>query len=222
MVPFFAFTNGTNTEFRFYISGRWGVLCRRYLHTFLPSSFCLRVAVQACNGSRSLSQCLLRPMQERNLPKSFSRAGKRQSSLGSPPIWRDGILARADRSRSMRSRSRPLKLPIRKLPAMRTRPHNFPPTRIPPRTLTDVPRGGCMPFGITGKGELVFPMECQAILTQYGAGRKAPQPDPDGSTPAPKPTETQAEPAEHSEVAEPAAKQEASRRVEPNPDANTD
>jgi hypothetical protein len=34
-----------------------------------------------------------------------------------------------------------------------------------------------MPFGITGKGELVFPMECQAILTQDGAGRAAAPPD---------------------------------------------
>jgi hypothetical protein len=61
-----------------------------------------------------------------------------------------------------------------------------PTEKDPTKDVADVPRGGCMPFGITGKGELVFPMECQAILAQYGAGRAAPQPDPDDSTPAAK------------------------------------
>jgi hypothetical protein len=75
-----------------------------------------------------------------------------------------------------------------------------PPTAPNPSTgAADVPQGGCMPFGITGKGELVFPMECQAILTQYGAGRKPAPPDPDASTPDSKPE--QAGPAEHGEVA---------------------
>jgi hypothetical protein len=47
----------------------------------------------------------------------------------------------------------------------------------PAKDAANVPRGGCMPFGITENGELVFPMECQAILTQNGAGHAAPQPD---------------------------------------------
>jgi hypothetical protein len=88
------------------------------------------------------------------------------------------------------------------------------------KDVADVPRGGCMPFGITGKGELVFPMECQAILTQYGAGRKAPQADPDESAAASTPT--QAEPAEHSEAAQPSPKQEASPLVEPSPDGRAE
>jgi hypothetical protein len=89
-------------------------------------------------------------------------------------------------------------------PGKTTQPLTEPnPAKDPAKDVAGVPRGGCMPFGITGKGELVFPMECQAILTQYGAGRKAPQPNPDESTPA-SPTETPAEPAEHSEVTEPA------------------
>jgi hypothetical protein len=50
------------------------------------------------------------------------------------------------------------------------------------KDVAEVPRGGCMPFGITENGELVFPMECQAILAQYGAGQAASQPDPVEST----------------------------------------
>ena len=53
----------------------------------------------------------------------------------------------------------------------------------PAKDVADVPRGGCMPFGITQNGELVFPMECQAILAQYGAGRIAPEADPTDLTP---------------------------------------
>ena len=52
----------------------------------------------------------------------------------------------------------------------------------PAKDVAEVPRGGCMPFGITENGELVFPMECQAILAQYGAGQAASQPDPVDST----------------------------------------
>jgi hypothetical protein len=61
------------------------------------------------------------------------------------------------------------------------------PEKDPPKDVADVPRGGCMPFGITESGELVFPMECQAILAQYGAGRIAPDADPPDPTPRAKP-----------------------------------
>jgi hypothetical protein len=59
----------------------------------------------------------------------------------------------------------------------------------PAKDAADVPRGGCMPWGITGKGELVFPMECQAILAQNGAGQTPRQPTVADSTPAAKQTE---------------------------------
>jgi hypothetical protein len=91
-------------------------------------------------------------------------------------------------------------------------PHSGPSVTNP--ALADVPRGGCMPFGITENGEMVFPMECQAILAQYGAGQKAPQPDPVESTPAAK----QAAENDKALQSNPAPQQD-ERRAELKPDA---
>jgi hypothetical protein len=61
----------------------------------------------------------------------------------------------------------------------------------------DVPAGGCMPFGLTAKGQLVFPIECQALLERHRA-RAESQPSvpasPTQSAPAPKEAQA-AEPA---------------------------
>jgi hypothetical protein len=53
----------------------------------------------------------------------------------------------------------------------------------------DVPAGGCMPLGLTAKGVLVFPIQCQALLErQRGpADSRPPVPtNPPQSAPAPK------------------------------------
>jgi len=36
--------------------------------------------------------------------------------------------------------------------------------QAPTKRAEDVAPGGCMPFGITGQGELVFPMQCEELL----------------------------------------------------------
>jgi hypothetical protein len=36
-----------------------------------------------------------------------------------------------------------------------------------PKKTEDVTPGGCMPFGLTARGELVFPMQCQQLLAKH-------------------------------------------------------
>lgn len=60
----------------------------------------------------------------------------------------------------------------------------------------DVPSGGCMPIGLTAKGELVFPMQCQELLERHRGPVASQDPVPTNSTPSPVPKEDQAaEPA---------------------------
>jgi hypothetical protein len=60
----------------------------------------------------------------------------------------------------------------------------------------DVPSGGCMPIGLTAKGELVFPMQCQELLERHRGPVASQDPVPTNSTPSPMPKERQAaEPA---------------------------
>jgi hypothetical protein len=60
----------------------------------------------------------------------------------------------------------------------------------------DVPSGGCMPIGLTAKGELVFPMQCQELLERYRGPVASQDPVPTNSTPGSVPKERQAaEPA---------------------------
>jgi hypothetical protein len=60
----------------------------------------------------------------------------------------------------------------------------------------DVPSGGCMPIGLTAKGELVFPMQCQELLERHRGPVASQDPVPTNSTPSPVPKERQAaEPA---------------------------
>lgn len=54
----------------------------------------------------------------------------------------------------------------------------------------DVPRGGCMPIGITERGKLVFPMACEPILSQKRDSQTIPQPDSAESAPAAKQAQT--------------------------------
>jgi hypothetical protein len=54
----------------------------------------------------------------------------------------------------------------------------------------DIPRGGCMPFGVTGQGELVFPMECRAVLTRNWDGQTPRQPNSDATASATNQSET--------------------------------
>jgi hypothetical protein len=39
--------------------------------------------------------------------------------------------------------------------------------KAPTQEDDDVPTGGCMPIGLTAQGELVFPMQCQALLERH-------------------------------------------------------
>jgi hypothetical protein len=39
--------------------------------------------------------------------------------------------------------------------------------KAPTQKDNDVPTGGCMPIGITAQGQLVFPMQCQALLERH-------------------------------------------------------
>jgi hypothetical protein len=42
----------------------------------------------------------------------------------------------------------------------------------------DVRAGGCMPIGITARGNLVFPMECRELLEQHRGAQARPEPTP--------------------------------------------
>ncbi|MGA7805818.1 hypothetical protein [Bradyrhizobium sp.] len=69
----------------------------------------------------------------------------------------------------------------------------------PAKAPGDVPRGGCMPIGITERGKLVFPMACQPILSQNRDNGTTPGPataqSAPASTPAAKQAQTAAAPA---------------------------
>src|SRR3979490_289627 len=41
------------------------------------------------------------------------------------------------------------------------------PAPAQPSVSADVPPGGCMPIGLTASGEIVFPIQCKAIIEQY-------------------------------------------------------
>src|SRR4030088_1939448 len=56
----------------------------------------------------------------------------------------------------------------------------------------DVPSGGCMPIGLTAKGELVFPMQCQELLERHRGPVASQDPVPTSSTPSPVPRERRA------------------------------
>ena len=76
----------------------------------------------------------------------------------------------------------------------------------------DVPSGGCMPIGLTAKGELVFPMQCQELLERHRGPVASQDPVPTNSTPSPMPKERQAaEPARpaHDEKQSPSEKSNA-------------
>jgi BA14K-like protein len=44
------------------------------------------------------------------------------------------------------------------------------PTPSPDAPKQDVPPGGCMPIGMTASGEIVFPLQCRAIIDRERAG----------------------------------------------------
>jgi hypothetical protein len=71
------------------------------------------------------------------------------------------------------------------------------PQTNPEKEVGDIPRGGCMPFGVTGKGELVFPMECKAVLTRNWDSQTPSQP----SSTASRREANQSEPARQTETA---------------------
>jgi hypothetical protein len=69
--------------------------------------------------------------------------------------------------------------------------------KVQPKKAEDVPAGDCMPIGITARGKLVFPIQCQAQLEQYRGAENTQTPvqtDPTQSAPAPKERQA-AEPA---------------------------
>jgi outer membrane biosynthesis protein TonB len=41
------------------------------------------------------------------------------------------------------------------------------PAQAQPSVKEDVPPGGCMPIGLTASGEIVFPIQCKAIIEQH-------------------------------------------------------
>jgi hypothetical protein len=70
-------------------------------------------------------------------------------------------------------------------------------TKVQTKKTEDAPADGCMPIGVTARGKLVFPIQCQAQLEQYrGPGDPQPpvQTNPMQSAPAPKERQA-AEPA---------------------------
>jgi hypothetical protein len=90
----------------------------------------------------------------------------------------------------------------------------------------DVPPGGCMPIGMTASGEMVFPIQCKAIIErergkaveqspaaveQKPAAKQSDAVTPESSNPVIKPVETAPVP-KHVEHAEPKPRERAVRR----------
>src|SRR5260370_15893922 len=62
-----------------------------------------------------------------------------------------------------------------------------------------IPQGGCMPMGITGRGQLVFPMQCQELLARNRGSSDFQVSSPTNSPPAVAPNEDQKAEAAKSE-----------------------
>ncbi|TMJ48316.1 MAG: hypothetical protein E6G85_24960 [Alphaproteobacteria bacterium] len=64
----------------------------------------------------------------------------------------------------------------------------------------EIPQGGCMPMGITARGQLVFPMQCQELLARNrGSGDFEVSPPTNSNPPAVAPKEDQTAEAAKSE-----------------------
>jgi hypothetical protein len=87
-----------------------------------------------------------------------------------------------------------------------------------PSVKEDVPPGGCMPIGMTASGEMVFPIQCKAIIerergtaVEQNPSAVEQKPAVESSNPVIKPVETAPAP-KHVEHAEPKPHERAVRR----------